>query len=267
MGRTLPAALSSAVAPAPTANRSWLKMSWTRFRQHRAALLGLVLLGIVAGGVLIGLVAVPERAAFFTDVKALRQPPSLRHLLGTDEVGRDIFARVVYAGRVSLMVGLLVALLGVTVGTLAGAAAGFFGGLVDDVIMRLVDVLLSIPQLFSLIVLAVMLGPSLQTTIVAIASLSWMEIARIVRGNVLAVRETDFVLAARAVGCSPWRILLRHVLPNTLAPLTVAATLTIGNMIMVTVLATNLIGEGIRDAIDPRVLVRTMRRAARGEGT
>ena len=283
------------------AHRSWSQMTWRRFRQHRAALVGLVILGLVLASVLASLVLLSGDAAYFTDLGALRAAPSLKHPMGTDEVGRDILARALVAGRVSLTVGLLVAVLGVLVGLAAGAVAGFFGGWADDVIMRFADVLLSIPQLFSLIVLASILGPSLQTTIIAITALSWMEIARIVRANVLRLRAGEFVLAARTIGCAPRRILVRHILPNTLAPVTVAATLTVGNailtetalsylglgiqpptpswgnmlfnaqvaiydapwiavfpglMIMLTVLAINLLGEGIRDAIDPRVQVR-----------
>ncbi len=293
-------------APAPT-QRGWAHASWLRFRQHRAALLGLLLLGVIVTAVLLGALALPANAAYFTDTSALKQAPSLRHPLGTDEVGRDIFARLLVAGRVSLAVGLLVSVLGVLIGLLAGTVAGFFGGWLDEVIMRFADALLAIPWFFSLIVLAAVLGPGLWTTIIAITTLSWMEIARIVRANILVLRESDFVLAARALGAPPGRIITRHLVPNTLAPLTVAATLTVGNailtetglsylglgiqpptpswgnmlfnaqaaifdapwiaafpglMILLSVLSINLIGEGIRDAIDPRVLVG--KREARG---
>jgi peptide/nickel transport system permease protein len=296
--------LSPAAFPAgrPKPPSTWAKLSWYRFRQHPVGLVGAGLLGCVVGCVVMGIVLLPAHAAFFTDLGALRQPPTLTHPLGTDEVGRDVAARILYAGRVSLTVGFLAALVGVLIGTLAGALAGYFGGRwIDTVIMRVVDVLLSIPALVSLICLASLLGPGLRTTIVVIAALSWMEIARIIRANVLRLRETEFIQSARAVGCAPARILLRHLIPNTIAPVTVAATLAVGNailtetalsylglgiqpptpswgnmlfnaqvaifdapwialfpgaMIMLTVLAVNLIGEGVRDAVDPRALVR-----------
>ena len=291
----------SAIRQTSGAYQTWSAKTWRRFRHHALGLLGLAMLAAIVASVGIGTAVIPERAAFFTDLGALRQPPSFTHLMGTDEVGRDVAARLLFAGQISLTVGFLVAFMGVAVGTLAGVVAGYFGGhLIDTLIMRAADVLLSIPQLVSLICLASLLGPGLRTTILVIAGLSWMEIARLVRANVLRLRETEFVHSAKAVGCSSGRLLLRHLIPNTLAPVTVAATLTVGNailtetalsylglgiqpptpswgnmlfnaqiaifeapwiglfpgiMIMVTVLAINFIGEGIRDAIDPRRLV------------
>ena len=282
---------------------TWGKLTWRRFRRHSTGLLGIGLLACVVCCVAIGVLLLPARTAFFTDLGALRQPPTVLHPLGTDEVGRDVGARILYAGRVSLTVGFLAALVGVLIGTLAGSVAGYFGGRwIDTIIMRIVDVLLSIPALVSLICLASLLGPGLRTTIIVIAALSWMEIARIIRANVLRLRETEFIQSARAVGCASARILLRHLMPNTIAPVTVAATLAVGNailtetalsylglgiqpptpswgnmlfnaqvaifdapwialfpgaMIMLTVLAVNLIGEGIRDAVDPRAWVRS----------
>src|SRR5436309_1406469 len=167
------ARLGAVAAPPASAHRSWAQMSWLRFRQHRAALLGLVLLGVILGAVLIGTLLLPPNAAYFTDTSALKQSPSAHHWLGTDEVGRDVFSRLLVAGRVSLAVGLLVAVLGVTIGLLAGAVAGFFGGWVDEAIMRFADALLAIPWFFSLIFLAAILGPGLSTTIFAITALSW----------------------------------------------------------------------------------------------
>jgi len=225
------------------------------------------------------------------------QAASSAHPLGTDEAGRDVLARLIFAGRISLTSGFLAAILSVTVGTALGAAAGYYGGWIDSLLMRFTDAMLSVPILFVLIALAVFFGPNVGTLIVVIGALSWMDLARIIRANCLSLREKEFVLSARVVGSRDLAIIARHVLPNTLAPIIVASALGVGNamlseaalsylglgvqpptpswgnmlnnaqsyffnapalgifpgiMILVTVLVINFLGEGLRDALDPR---------------
>jgi peptide/nickel transport system permease protein len=225
------------------------------------------------------------------------QSPSGSHPLGTDEAGRDILARLVYGGRVSLMVGVLAALVAVILGTGLGASAGFYGGWADNIIMRLTDALLSIPVFFFTIALAVLLGPRAWTLVLVIGGLSWMELARMLRASVLAVREKEFAECARALGVGNVTIIVRHILPNTVAPIIVAGTLGVGQALLaeaaisylglgiqppdpswgnmlfnaqsyllnapwialypglaiaLTVLSINFIGDGLRDAFDPR---------------
>jgi len=225
------------------------------------------------------------------------QAASSAHLLGTDEAGRDVLARLIFAGRISLTIGFLTAVFSVTAGTALGAAAGYYGGWIDALLMRFTDAMLSVPILFVLIALAVFFGPTVGTLIVVIGALSWMDLARIIRANFLSLREKEFVLSARVVGSRDLAIIARHVLPNTLAPIIVASALGVGNamlseaalsylglgvqpptpswgnmlnnaqsyffnapalgifpgvMILVTVLVINFLGEGLRDALDPR---------------
>ena len=241
-----------------------------------------------------------QDAALRPEPTMILQPPSRAHPLGTDEAGRDLLARLVYAARVSLTVGVLAAVVAVVVGTTLGAAAGFYGGWIDASIMRLTEALLSIPALFFVIALTVLLGPNPYTLIVVIGVLSWMELARILRANVLSLREREFAECARAIGVREPAIIVRHILPNTLAPIIVAGTLGVGQamlneaaisylglgvqpphpswgnmlynaqsylwnapwvalypgvMILVTVLSINFIGDGLRDALDPRMTV------------
>jgi ABC-type dipeptide/oligopeptide/nickel transport system permease subunit len=228
---------------------------------------------------------------------AVRTPPSPAHLLGTDDLGRDILARLLHGGRISLFIGVVAALSGTALGTLVGGVAGLAGGLVEAVLMRLTDALHAIPALPLLMVLAAHLGTGPLTIAVVIGLLSWTETARVVRGEVLRLKELPFVEAARSVGAGPRRILLRHILPNALAPVAVGATLSAGNAIiaesavsflglgvqpptatwgnmlmdaqasmalapwltlapglaiLVTVLAVNLLGDGLAAAMDPR---------------
>jgi peptide/nickel transport system permease protein len=217
-----------------------------RFVRHRIGLTSFVLLLVIVGLVVLGPVLfISEDAAFRPDPLAINQPPSLQHIFGTDEVGRDIAARIVYGGRVSLMVSLLAMLVAITAGILLGSLSGYFGGMVDGLIMRFTDVMLSIPGLFLIIALSVFMGPSIRTIVLAIGFLNWMGVARIVRALFLSLKEQDFVLAAHCLGVQDSRIMWRHILPNAMAPVVVAATLTVGSAIL-TETAVSYLGLGIQ---------------------
>ena len=232
------------------------------------------------------------------DLETIFQPPSAQHWMGTDALGRDIFSRMVYGARVSLWVGFVSVGLACCIGVTLGLLAGYYGGLVDETIMRLVDVMLCFPSFFLILAVIAFLEPSLTNIMVIIGLTSWMGVARLVRAETLTLRERDFIAAARLAGTQPSRILIRHILPNALAPVLVSATLGIagailtesalsflglgvqppmpswGNIllegkqalgiawwlstfpgfaILLTVLGYNLLGESLRDLLDPRV--------------
>lgn len=167
-----------------------------------------------------------------TELDQILRPPSLTHLFGTDQLGRDLFSRVLHGGQVSLAVGFIAVALAILVGTLFGAVAGYFGGWLDIVIMRFVDILLALPLIFLLLTIQVLLKPSIYNVMIVIGLTSWMGVARLVRGEILSLREREFVLAARAIGASAFRIITKHVLPNALGPIVVAATLGMGGAIL-----------------------------------
>ena len=180
-----------------------------------------------------------------TNVSNMSQPPSLAHWFGTDEVGRDYFIRVVYGGRVSLLVGILAMLTATTIGTVVGLVSGYFGGWVDHVLMRILDVLSAIPWLVLVIVLSVFLKPGLTTIIIVIGCFSWMSIARLIRGETLAAKEREYVLYAQFIGQAPRKILFNHLLPAVLPTLIVAASASISGAIM-TESALSFLGMGIQ---------------------
>ena len=243
---------------------------------------------------------IPEERANQAEPEFIMRPPSAQFPFGTDDVGRDILARSLYGGRISLTIGATAAFLGIGLGLVVGALAGYYGGASDAALMRLADAMLSMPSLLLLIVLGRIFGSSVPVLIAVIGGLSWMTVARIVRGNVLSLREQDFVVAARAMGADSRMVLVRHVVPNTLAPVIVAATLGVGNailleagasflglgvgpptaswgsmlyraqnvldfapwvaifpglFILITVLCINFLGDGLRDALDPRIRI------------
>lgn len=224
--------------------------------------------------------------------------PDRNHLMGTDNLGRDVLSRIICGARVSLGMAAVVVVIVMLLGIAMGTTAGYFGGVIDGIIMRLVDVLLAFPNIILALVIAGILGPSLTNVMIALAVVWWVSYARIIRGSVLSVKEKEFVEAARAMGCTDSYIAIRHILPNVLSPVIVLATLDMGNiilsiaalsflglgaqppmpewgtmlnegkpfmetaphlmifpglMIMITVLAFNFLGDGLRDALDPRM--------------
>ena len=231
------------------------------------------------------------------NVDAILQPPSPEHLLGTDSLGRDVFSRLVYGARVSLWVGFLAVGISACIGIVLGLVAGYFGGIIDEIIMRFVDIMLCFPSFFLILAVIAFLEPNLTNIMIVIGLTSWMGVARLVRAETLSLRTREFVLAAKLSGASLTRILFIHILPNGLAPVLVSATLGIasailtesalsflglgvqpptpswGNMLMegknvleiapwlsifpglcilITVLGYNLLGETLRDILDPR---------------
>ena len=265
----------------------------SRLRRNRLALAGALLL------VGLGLVAVcapwlAPQDPFAIDLPQALLAPSRAHWLGTDQLGRDVLSRMIYGTRISLIIGFVAVGVAVLVGTAVGALSGFYGGRVDWLLMRFVDTMLSIPSVFLLLAVISILGPNIYNIMAIIGLTSWMGVARLVRAEILSLKEREFILAARVLGASSLRIITRHLLPNAMAPVLVAATLGVGGAILtesalsflglgvqppapswgniinegrialgvawwltiypglailVTVLAFNLLGEGIRDAI------------------
>ena len=285
--------------------RSPARLAWERLRRDRAAMVSFVVI------VLIALVAIgaPLLAALvghgpndqYRDIgltpQGLPKGPTSTFLLGTDDLGRDLLVRIAYGSRISLLVGVVSTLISVVFGVIVGVVAGYIGGRVDTVIALIIDVVLSIPFLLAGIAVVSIVGPSLTVTIIVIAFFSWSSIARIVRGQVLSIREREYVEAARSLGASDWRIMFVDVLPNVLAPVIVYTTLLIplaivseatlsflglgvpaptatwggmldgslqyyrvawwyllfpGLALLITTLAFNIFGDGVRDAFDPR---------------
>lgn len=171
--------------------------------------------------------------------------PSLKHLFGTDDLGRDIFSRALYGARISLTVGFIAVIIAVTMGTIFGALAGYYGRAVDSVIMRFVDIMLAFPSIFLILAIQAMLTPNIYNVMVVIGLTSWMGVARLVRGEFLRIRELQYVEAARAIGCSNFRIIFRHILPNAQAPIIVAATLGMAGAIL-TESALSFLGMGVQ---------------------
>lgn len=213
--------------------------AWQRFRRARPALSGLVLLLTILTACY-GSLPVTGASTRQTRLEAARQPPSRMHPLGTDELGRDLLARTLYGGALSLGLGMLAAAVAVLIGSVYGAVAGYVGGRCDGIMMRIVDVLYALPYMLLVMLLTASLGAWLErwhvlggewsrfvVLAVAIGSVSWLTVARVIRGQVLSLREQPFVEAARALGLSTPRIVLVHILPNTLGPMLVFATLTV----------------------------------------
>ena len=197
--------------------------AWRRFSHHRLAVIGAVILLILTVAAVAAPVITdedPNRAS----ISLYRKPPSMDHILGSDASGRDVFSRLLHAGRVSLSVGLVSVAIYTAIGVILGAFAGFYGGWVDSTIMRLADIVLAFPTLVIIITLVSLLGPSIWNIMVVIGLLGWPPIARILRAQFLSLREQEFVVASRAMGASNGRIIFRHLLPNALAPIIVAAT-------------------------------------------
>jgi peptide/nickel transport system permease protein len=204
---------------------------WQRFRRHRVALVGACIL-LVLTTLSVGASVFAQNDPYKVDISAYRQGPKLDHPLGTDSSGRDVLSRLLHAGRVSLSVGVVAVTIYTAIGTILGAFSGFYGGRVDSFIMRLADIVLSFPSLILIITIVSVLGPSIYNIMLVIGLLGWPPIARIVRALFLSLREREFVLASRTIGVPNGRIIFRHILPNALAPVIVAATFGMANAIL-----------------------------------
>jgi peptide/nickel transport system permease protein len=180
----------------------------------------------------VGAPLLADQGPYAVDLRFYRAPPGSVHVLGTDSSGRDVWSRLLYAGRVSLSVGLVAVSIYAAIGIVVGAVSGFYGRWVDSVSMRIADVVLSFPSLIIIITVVSILGPSIYNVMLVIGLLGWPPIARIVRGQFLSLREREFVMASRTVGASNRRIIVRHILPNALAPVIVAATFGVANAVL-----------------------------------
>ncbi len=286
---------------APPQRGQW-QLARQRFFAHRLAVASAVVIVVLA----LAAISAPVISHYdpeHTNLDQIFEHPSLAHPMGTDSLGRDLATRILYGGRVSLSVGVLAVAVALTIGVLVGGTAGFYGGAVDGLLMRFVDMMFSFPRLFLLILFAVFFGGRLFTVVVVLGALSWMTVARLVRGSFLSLKHREFVAAARNVGARNRSIIWRHILPNALAPVIVAATLGVANVIIaestlsflglgiqpptptwgnmlkdattdmglapwtaifpglaifLAVVSINFIGDGLRDALDPRHVVARM---------
>ena len=287
------------------------ELTYRRFRRHKMAIFGAIMLVLLAGYAFIPALFISEKYANYTDTGLRLNAPSLAHPFGTDTIGRDILARTIYGGQISILIGITAAVLEVLAGILIGAAAGFYGGWIDAILMRLTEAMLNIPQIFLLIVMAKffaggipdihLLGRTFSGSVLVIMMIigltSWPYLARIVRAEFLSIKEREYILAARATGTPTYQIIFGHILPNCIAPIVVTATLGVANaitleayisflglgvrpptatwgnmlegaynyiesaywlwlfpglLIVLIVLSINFLGDGLRDALDPR---------------
>ncbi len=220
-------------------------LMWRRFRRHKLMYVGVVILTVL------GLLSIFAPLTSFgrdpgkTNLRERNLTPSANHLLGTDEVGRDTWARLVYGGRVSLSIGFVVVVISVTVGCLLGGISGYFGGTVDTVIQRFQELVSLFPALILIIAVVAIAGQSIYNIMIILGLVGWTGICRLVRGQFLAVREYAYVEASRAMGASSWRIMWRHIFPNTMPPVIVWATFAVGGAIMIEA-GLSFIGLGVK---------------------
>lgn len=205
-----------------------LRSAFRRFRRHRLALVGLVIIVLLVVASLLG----SQAAALEQNLKAMNKPPSGEHLFGTDRIGRDILARTLVGGRISLSVGLVAVLFSCSIGVLLGASAGYYRGWLDHTVMRMVDVVLSFPVIILLLCVASLVGPSIFNVMVMIGLLTWPTPCRIMRAQFLAIRERTFVEAARCLGATNFTIAVRHILPNAIAPVLVYASFGVATAVL-----------------------------------
>lgn len=276
----------------------WVEV-WRRLKRNKMAILGLIILIVlVLLAIFADVIANYDNVVIKQNLAHRLQGPSAAHWLGTDEFGRDIFARLVHGTRVSLQVGIVAVGISIVIGGILGAVAGYYGGKLDNTIMRIMDIFLAVPSILLAIAIVSALGPSIINLMLAISISSVPSYARIVRASVLSIRDQEFIEAAKAIGASNTRIIFRHIIPNSLAPVIVQATLGVasailstaglsfiglgiqppapewgsmlsggrqylryawwvttfpGVAIMITILSLNLLGDGLRDALDPRL--------------
>jgi peptide/nickel transport system permease protein len=215
----------------PTAVKRKSTSAWTRFRSHKLALIGAVIL-LVLSVASIAAPVVANQDPLRTNISQYRKGPAPGHYLGSDGSGRDVFSRLVYAGRISLSVGLVSVAIYTGIGIVLGALAGFYGGKVDSIVMRAADIVLSFPSLLIILTMVAVLGQSVWNIMLAIGLLGWPPISRILRAQFLSLREQEFVLASRSIGAPAGRIIFRHLLPNAVAPIIVAATFGMASAIL-----------------------------------
>jgi peptide/nickel transport system permease protein len=274
-----------------------MSLFWRRFKKNKLAVAG----GIIVLILFLIAILAPIISPFDPneiDREHILEPPSIRHPMGTDDLGRDIFSRMIYGSRISLAVGFVAVGIATFIGMILGALAGYYGGWTDRIIMRFIDIMLSFPTFFLILAVIAFIGPSIWNIMVVIGFTSWMGVARLVRAEFLSLKEREFVLAARALGASDMRIIFKHIMVNSMAPVFVSVVLGVasailvesalsflgigvqpptpswGNIltlgkdnieiawwlsvfpglaILITVLSYNLVGEGLRDALDPRL--------------
>jgi peptide/nickel transport system permease protein len=250
----------AALPEQPTSKALSLRqMIWRRFRRHKMAMAGVVMLILLVLYCFGGTLFLTEEYANYTDTSIRLQPPSREHPFGTDTVGRDILARTIYGGQISLLIGLSAAAIEVIAGVIIGALAGYYGGFLDGILMRFTEAMFTIPQLFLLLVMAKyfsnkipdveLLGRTFSGSVIVIVAIigltSWMYLARIVRADFLSLKEREFVVAANTIGTRNRFIIVRHILPNTMAPIIVAATLGVANAILAEAYI-SFLGLGVR---------------------
>jgi peptide/nickel transport system permease protein len=204
---------------------------WRQFTRHRVALAGLTVLLLLSLACAFAPLLAPYPPEL-PNVELIRDPPSLAHPMGTDQLGRDQLSRLMYGGRFSLEVGVLATLIAILLGTAFGALSGFYGGVLDPLLMRFTDFMLSIPRLLLLLLIAAVFGTSIGLIILLIGLTAWMNVARLVRATVLGLREQEFIAAARLLGAGDLRLIARHILPNAVGPVIVAATLGVAGAIL-----------------------------------
>ncbi len=236
-------------ARSSSASRTLWGDAWRRLRKNRLAIAGLVWIIAVTITAVSADLWMPgtfgDPLTVNTTPGANLQPPSMEHPFGTDKLGRDVFARVVYGARVSLTVGVLAVSISLVIGLLAGALSGYYGGVLDSIVMRSADVFFSFPYILFAIALIAVLGPSYRNVFIAIGILGWPSIARVFRSSILSVKQTEYVDAARAMGASDLRIMFRHIMPNAIAPIIVYGTMSIGGAI-ITEAALSFLGMGVQ---------------------
>ncbi len=270
---------------------------WRRLKQNKVAMAGMVAVIIITLLAIIGPMLSPYDY-YSQNLANANQPSSAQHWFGTDKFGRDELVRVLYGARISLTVGYAASILNIVIGVLYGGIAGYFGGKVDEIMMRIVDVIYSIPMMIYVILFMVIFGAGLKSIIIALAVSYWLTMARIVRGQILSLKQQEFVLAARTLGVSPMKILLKHLIPNCMGPIIITLMMSVPDAIFtesflsfiglgvsapqaswgtlasealdgymlypsqlfypaiaicLTILAFNLLGDGLRDALDPKM--------------
>lgn len=207
------------------------QLIWRRFKRHRLAMISTVVFGIIVFLAIFADFIAPYDPAYI-DPLVFDERPGPGHWLGTDRVGRDVLSRLIYGGRVSLSVGVVAVAIYMVIGTILGSIAGYYGGWVDSVISRLIDIVLSFPTLMLILVLVSLLGPGLRNIMLVLGFLGWPQVARIVRAEFMRLRVQDFVMAAEVIGATNRRIIVRHIMPNAMGPMLVAATFGVANAIL-----------------------------------